>query len=46
MATRSRPARVSDIHEIATAMPFVEKVPGSDENPVYQVGNRSFIFFP
>jgi hypothetical protein len=40
-----RPARVEDVHEIATAMPHVTVVGGSRENPVYQVGGNSFVFF-
>jgi hypothetical protein len=45
MAGRSRRARVADIDELARAMPGVTVVDGSKENPVYQVGGRSFIFF-
>jgi hypothetical protein len=40
-----RPARVEDVHELALAMPHVHVVHGSRENPVYQVGGRSFVFF-
>ena len=40
-----RPARVEDVHELALAMPHVTVVHGSDENPVYQVGGKSFVFF-
>ena len=40
-----RAARVEDVHEIASAMPHVKKVEGSKENPVYQVGQKSFVFF-
>ena len=39
------PARVEDVHELALAMPHVKVVPGSDDNPVYQVGGKSFVFF-
>ncbi|MGH3444089.1 MAG: MmcQ/YjbR family DNA-binding protein [Nocardioidaceae bacterium] len=43
--TRSRRrARVSDVHEIARAMPHVT-VEGPEERPVYQVGGKSFVFF-
>jgi hypothetical protein len=42
---RSRPARVADVHELAQAMPYVTVVYGSADNPVYQVGGKSFIFF-
>ncbi len=38
-------ARVQDVHELALAMPHVTVVAGSKENPVYQVGGRSFVFF-
>jgi hypothetical protein len=40
-----RPARVEDVHEIAMAMPHVTVYPGSQKNPVYQVGAKSFVFF-
>ncbi|MEU4564699.1 MmcQ/YjbR family DNA-binding protein [Actinoplanes sp. NPDC023936] len=38
----SRPARVEDVHEIAAAMPHVTV---TGDNPVYQVGGKSFVFF-
>ncbi|GIE97265.1 MmcQ/YjbR family DNA-binding protein [Paractinoplanes rishiriensis] len=41
----SRPARVEDVHELATGMPHVTVVDGTADNPVYQVGGKSFIFF-
>jgi hypothetical protein len=41
----SRKARVEDVHELALAMPHVTVVHGSGDNPVYQVGGKSFIFF-
>jgi hypothetical protein len=40
-----RPARVEDVHELALAMPHVTVEYGSGENPIYQVGRKSFIFF-
>ena len=40
-----RPARVKDVHEIAAGLPHVTVVGGSQENPVYQVGGNSFVFF-
>ncbi len=40
-----RPARVEDVHELALAMPHVTVYPGTHENPVYQVGAKSFVFF-
>ncbi|MET0864357.1 MAG: MmcQ/YjbR family DNA-binding protein, partial [Nakamurella sp.] len=39
------PASVVDVHEIALSMPHVTVEHGSGENPVYQVGGKSFIFF-
>ncbi len=45
MARRSRAARVEDVHELASAMPHVTVDHGSGDNPVYQVGGKSFIFF-
>jgi hypothetical protein len=41
----SRPARIADVHRIAAAMPHVTKLDGSKGNPVYQVGQKSFVFF-
>ncbi|WP_433335857.1 MmcQ/YjbR family DNA-binding protein [Spirillospora sp. CA-294931] len=41
----SRPARVEDVHELALAMPHVTVYPGTADNPVYQVGGKSFVFF-
>ena len=42
----ARQARVADIHRIASGMPYVTKVVGARfENPVYQVGSKSFVFF-
>nr|WP_211658677.1 MmcQ/YjbR family DNA-binding protein [Phytoactinopolyspora halophila] len=41
----SRPARVDDIHERALAMPHATVEYGTGENPIYQVGGKSFIFF-
>ncbi len=41
----SRPARVDDVHELALAMPHVTVEYGTSDNPVYQVGRKSFIFF-
>jgi len=44
-ATRPRRARVDDVHDLAVAMPHVTVVDGTKENPVYQVGGKSFVFF-
>ena len=41
----SRPARVEDVHQLALAMPHVTVYPGTGDNPVYQVGGKSFVFF-
>ena len=38
-------ARVEDVHALASAMPHTTVWPGSGENPVYQVGGKSFVFF-
>lgn len=45
MAARSRPARLADVHDLAAGMPHVTMARGSQGNPVYQVGGRSFVFF-
>ena len=42
---RRRKARIQDVHELALAMPHVKVYPGTADNPVYQVGGKSFIFF-
>ena len=41
----SRPATVADVHALAESMPHVTRIDGTQENPVYQVGGKSFIFF-
>ena len=40
-----RPARVGDVHEIATSMPHVTRMEGPKGNAIYQVGRKSFVFF-
>ena len=45
MAGRNRNARVADVHEVALGMPHVTVEQGGAENPVYQVGGKSFVFF-
>lgn len=45
VAGRARKARLSDVRDIAMAMPFVTEEPGSQGKPIYQLGGRSFIFF-
>ena len=42
---RDRPAKVSDVHEIAAAMPHVKRIEGPKGNAIYQVGGKSFVFF-
>ena len=44
MAT-GRQARVQDVHDLAMAMPHVERLEGTRGRPIYQVGSRSFVFF-
>jgi hypothetical protein len=44
MPRRSLSARVSDVHEVARALPYVENV-GSQDRAVYAVGGKSFVFF-
>ena len=45
MSPRSRRARLQDVHDLALGMPYVTVEPGPGDNPVYQVGRKSFIFF-
>jgi hypothetical protein len=40
-----RRARVEDIHELAAGMPHITVLYGPQDNPIYQVGGKSFIFF-
>jgi hypothetical protein len=42
---RNRPARIEDVHEIARGMPHVTVYDETADNPVYQVGGKSFVFF-
>src|SRR3982074_1548884 len=42
---RDRPAKISDVHEIAAAMPHVARIEGPKGNAFYQVGGKSFVFF-
>jgi hypothetical protein len=42
---RRRAATVRDVHDLASAMPYVTRESGSEDNPVYQVGGKSFIYF-
>ena len=43
--SEDRPAKADDIHEVAAAMPHVTVEWGSQDNAVYQVGGKSFVFF-
>jgi hypothetical protein len=45
MSDRSRRARIEDIHDLAVGMPNVTVECGTDDNAVYQVGRKSFVFF-
>ena len=38
-------ARIDDVHDVALGMPNVTVSTGSGDNPVYQVGGKSFVFF-
>jgi hypothetical protein len=40
-----RKARLEDVHEIARGMPHVTVEQGRGNNPVYQVGGKSFVYF-
>ena len=40
-----RPARLSDVHEIAAGMPHTKRIEGPKGNAIYQVGGKSFVFF-
>jgi hypothetical protein len=40
-----KPARIEDVHDLALGMPHVSVEYGTGDNPVYQVGGRSFVFF-
>jgi hypothetical protein len=42
---RSRKAKLEDVHELAAGMPHVTVDHGSKGKPVYQVGQKSFVFF-
>ena len=42
---RDRPAKVADVHQIASGMPHVKRIEGPKGNPIYQVGGKSFVLF-
>jgi hypothetical protein len=39
------PATAQDVHDAARAMPHVTVERGGGDNPVYQVGGKSFVYF-
>jgi len=45
MVPKSRRAQLDDVHSIASSMPHVAVVHGPHGNPIYQVGQKSFVFF-
>lgn len=45
MTPRSRRATVQDLAKLAEAMPYTTVQAGTTDNPVYQVGGKSFVFF-
>ena len=44
MTEEERPAQVEDVYAVAESMPHVT-VEWAGDNPVYQVGGKSFVFF-
>ena len=40
-----RKVRLADVHDIAMSMPHVTLLRGPADNPIYQVGGKSFVFF-
>jgi hypothetical protein len=42
---RDRPAKIDDVHEIASGMPHATRIEGPKGNSIYQVGGKSFVFF-
>lgn len=45
MTGRALAARVGDIERLAMAMPHTVREEGSDGNPVFSVGGKTFVFF-
>lgn len=45
MSDRTRRASADDVHDLALGMPDVTVDYGKGENPVYQIGRKSFVFF-
>lgn len=42
---RDRPAKIDDVHDIASGMPHATRIEGPKGNPIYQVGGKSYVFF-
>jgi len=45
MSDMDRMARIEDVHDLAAGMPYVTVEYGTGDNPVYQIGRKSFVFF-
>jgi hypothetical protein len=45
MSDMNRKALIEDVHDLAVGMPYVTVENGTGDNPVYQVGRKSFVFF-
>jgi hypothetical protein len=45
MSEMNRKARIEDVHDLAAGMPYVTVEYGTGDNPVYQIGSKSFVFF-
>lgn len=45
MSDMNREARIEDVHDLASGMPYVTVEYGTGDNPVYQIGRKSFVFF-
>ena len=45
MSDMNRRARIEDVHDLAEGMPHVTVEYGTGDNPVYQIGRKSFVFF-
>jgi hypothetical protein len=45
MSDMNRRARIEDVHDLAAGMPHVTVEYGTGDNPVYQIGRKSFVFF-
>jgi hypothetical protein len=45
MSDMNRRARIEDVRDLAAGMPHVTVEYGTGDNPVYQIGRKSFVFF-